>query len=153
MSTYKVLPISVLLVDDNLTTLRALRDELDSRPKYEALCSTGYAHAISRIEKSDHLDVIVIDAQLKGERSGLDLAWHAINAFADIGVVIIAYGGARGVCPQRTVHLQRQFNGIEMRECVTRAMKHARSPVMALVAADMLADDPRLSTEHCHSGS
>lgn len=84
----KVQPI-VLVLDDDSAVLAAINDSLESQASFQLLVAQTYS-AASRTIVLSSVDVIVADALLAGEATGIDFPQEAVGRYPKVTLVLIS---------------------------------------------------------------
>lgn len=134
-------PLSVLIVDDDLSLLKALSDELGRRG-YQVLSASGFATAQAQLGRGP-IDVLLTDLRLGG-RDGLELIRHVASTSPSTRTILMSayatvrdYKAARGLGALDV--LAKPFTPEEL-EAVMRRAEAPEARFQAAVDGLTLAD-------------
>lgn len=80
----------VLIVEDHPGILDSLRVFVRSFLNVQIACASSFLPAIALIAASDRIDLLLCDALLRGEMTGIDVAEVAVATHPEIAVVMLS---------------------------------------------------------------
>jgi FixJ family two-component response regulator len=115
---------TVLIVDDDDLVLESIDLHLSTTEGFQTIRVLGSAGAMSHMQNTPTIDVIVADVILSGSVSGIDLCHKAIDRYPRIAVVVIT-ADPEVQCaqiPERGVFLRKPFGGEQLLEAIAAAL-------------------------------
>ncbi len=118
---------TVLLVEDDELVLESIDLHLSASDGYQTIRVQGAAGALSHMQNTPRIDVIVSDVILAGPRSGIDLCREAIEHHPSIAVVVITADPEVDCAevPSRGVFLRKPFGGEQLLGAIGTALEKA----------------------------
>ncbi len=123
---------TVLIVDDADLVLESIDLLLSGVDDFQTIRARGSVGAISHMNQTRHIDVIVADVILAGDLSGIDVCRKAMEKCPDVAVVVITADTEvqRADVPRRGVLLRKPFGGDQLVAAIADALTRvSESPV------------------------
>jgi DNA-binding response OmpR family regulator len=118
---------TVLIVEDDELVLESIDLHLSASDGYQTIRVQGAAGALSHMQATPHIDVIVADVILAGPMSGIDLCRKAIEHHPGIAVVVTTADPEVDCAdvPSRGVFLRKPFGGEQLLAAIGAALERA----------------------------
>jgi len=117
----------VLIVEDDELVLESIDLHLSASDGYQTIRVQGASGALSHMQATPRIDVIVADVILAGTMSGIELCRKSIEHHPAIAVVVITADPEvdRAEVPARGVFLRKPFGGEQLLEAIGTALEKA----------------------------
>lgn len=115
---------TILIVDDADLVLESIDLLLSAVEDFQTIRACGSAGAISHMNHTRHIDVIVADVILAGDLSGIDVCRTVMEKCPDVAMVVITADTEvhRADIPLRGVLLRKPFGGDQLVAAISDAL-------------------------------
>jgi CheY-like chemotaxis protein len=115
---------TVLIVDDDDLVLESIDLLLSAVDEFQTIRARGSVGAISHMDHTQHIDVIVADVILAGGLSGIDVCRKARTQCPEVAMVVITADTEvhRADVPPRGVLLRKPFGGDQLVAAISDAL-------------------------------
>ena len=143
----------MLIVDDDVWTVRAVTAALEDDPAITVLAAAATGEAGVAAFLADPADVVLMDINLGGGMSGVEATSAICKARPDARVVILSTiapgpGLARAIEVGAVAVVHKSGDDCELIEAVHRAASEESPPLVRNLAAEIAASDPNHPQRH-----